>query len=101
MQKLRNWITSFIANHIEAVFAAIGAALFGGIIGWWKGFRDGTRRKEKELTRTKEALRKCQAELDVLNSRDKKNTRRIRKLGRIVEKHESRIEELERELGRQ
>lgn len=96
MQKLRNWII----DHIEAVIAATVAALFGGIIGWWKGFRDGTKRKEKELVKTKEALRKYQAQLRVLDERDKKNARSIRKLTRIIDKHESHIEELEKELGK-
>ena len=95
MQKLRNWII----NHIEAVIAAAVTTLFGGIIGWWKGFRDGSKRKEKELVRTKEALRKCQAEVSILDSRDKKNARRVENLGKIIEKHESHIEELEKELG--
>ncbi len=70
------------------------------MLGWCKGFFDGTKRKEKELVKTIEALRKCQAQINALDENDRKNARRIRILTKRLNKYESQIEELEGELGK-
>lgn len=95
MKKLLDRIVSFAIDHIEAIGSAIIAVLFG----WFLGFKNGAKRKEKQLLKTHQALRKLQAEYDALNAKDKKNNRARKKLEKQIGAYQSLIAKLEEELA--
>ena len=95
MKKIIDRIVSFAINHIEAIGSAIIALLFG----WFLGFKNGSKRKEKQLLQKQQALRKLQAKYDALDAKNRKNDRARRKLERQIGVYQAHIAKLEEELA--